>query len=159
MMEELRKNRDPSTMPTFSPEEYPPVDLPSFRDVARFRSRLGEEIDRWLGTINGKEVHLEVGVVPTTDEADLDFYGRCVVSLGENDNLEGYCIGCIEGSGAGIVIASDDRVFAYSIPYASCRPWKYLNGSSGAELFMDEDKEIRLELIPQLQIECLDLDD
>ena len=94
------------------------------------------------------------GLVNTTDEADFDFYGNCVVSLGENNTLEGYCIGGIERSGAAIVIGGDERIFAYSVPYAWSRPWKYLNGSSGAELFIDGDRKIRLEVIPQLQIEC-----
>src|SRR5437762_12215667 len=154
MMEHVLTIRDPDKMPIFTQQEYPHIDLPSFRDAYLFLVRLGDQWERCLGTINGEEVRLVAsGRVLTTDEVDFDFFGNCVVSYGENYNLEGYCIGGIERSGTAIVIASDERVFAYSVPNAMSPPWKYLNRSSGAELFIDGDGEISLEVIPQLRIE------
>lgn len=156
IMEGVLTFYDPDKIPVPIPpkEEYPHIDLPSFEDAPQFLGQLKDQHQRCLGTIGGEQVRLWViGHVPTIDEDDNEFFGKCFVSYGENYNVEGYCIGFIERSGTGIVIASDERIFAYQVPIAINPPWKHLNGSSGAELFIDGDGKISLELIPQLRIE------
>lgn len=137
--------------------EYPQVEIPIFGDAADFVDRLRGQRHRRLGTINGERIPMTVtGHVLTNDEGDEDFLGNCRVVIGERYEVDGYCLGAIQFCGTGVILSADNRLFAYSVPTAVNPPWKHLDGSPGAEIFIDAGGEITLKNIPDLEVESLE---
>jgi hypothetical protein len=140
-----------------STPNYPPFDIPRYNQMIRTMLSLKDNRERTLGTVNGESVLFAViGHVPTTYEDDSDFSDKCMITIGKEYNVDAYCLGCIEYTGTGILVAEDDRVFAYSVPLAVNEPWKVMGGSNGAEVFVDAEGEITLKPIPELHVESLD---
>ena len=136
---------------------YPPFDIPPYTQVTRFMSDLEDNRERTLGRIDGEDILMAVmGYVPTTYEDDIDFSDKCVIMIGNEYEMDAYCLGVIEYTGTGILISEDDRVFAYSVPLAVNPPWQRMGKTIGAEVFINASGEITLQPIPNLHVESLD---
>jgi hypothetical protein len=106
--------------------------------------------------VGGEDVLVTAtGHVLTDDSNDDSFVGKCVVSIGDSYRVDGYCIGAVLYSGTGLVISADNRYFLYAVDSAVNPPCKMLNGTAGAEFWVDAEREVVIRNIENLEIESL----
>lgn len=151
----IMANRDPRNS-DIAPIQHPIIDVPRYDEVIDTINAVDGNRDRELGRINGEGVWITVmGHVPTKYDDDIDFSGRCRIKIGEY-NAYAYCLGAIEFTGTGILVADDNRLFAYSVPLAIADPWHHMRNNIGAELFLGPAREITMKLLPNMEVESID---
>lgn len=140
------------------PEHDPPLDMPRFVDTSKYIDSLrGTSRRRVLGKMDGVDVFVSViGRVETYDydQEDDDFYGKCIVRLGDHE-IQGYCLGSIGTSGTGIIICKDESLIAFSPPKAVDLEWPPMKGAIGAIVKIKPNGDIILEHMPNLEVESL----
>ena len=131
-------------------------EIPRYTELISCMSIMQGNPYRLLGRLDGTDVTVNaIGRVETHDYDDYyGFFGKCTVQLGDR-RMNAYCIGSILGTGTAIVMAEDDRVFAYSPSTAVDYPWGEMKGSIGAIVVLGQNGDITLEYLVDLEVESL----
>jgi hypothetical protein len=111
-----------------------------------------------IGKLDGEPVRvILVGHVETRirdDDSDDGFLGRCEMALGDGPVFTGFILGSIGTLGTALIIANDDRLYAYSPEDAIDKSWDKLGGSGG-EIIIDGDHNISILEVRDLQAASL----
>jgi len=143
--------------PTPSPTLW---ERPTYRNAFDYIQGL-PSLDRvkLIGKLDGEPVRVVlVGHVETQirdDDSDDEFLGCCEMALrGDSPVFTGFILGSIGTLGTALIIANDDRLYAYSPEDAIDKSWDKLGGFGG-EIIIDGDHNISIREVRDLQVASL----
>lgn len=145
---------------TVSEEEPPQVlDLPTtFSLLPHYIETLEYPKTRLLGTLDSMPVLVVLlGFIhpKTFNKGTNVIRGKCRIRVHEKTE-PGYCVGIIIGTSTGLIVSQSGKMYLWTLPERWEQGWRELVGHDGAEILLNEEREIRLRFLSDLKIESSD---
>jgi hypothetical protein len=132
----------------------------TFANASEFIESLSPvEYERLIGYYKGKEVvglfvgHVDVHQLDDDDPTE-GFFGLCEIKVGDGKSIMGYVLGSIYGTSTAILVGANNSLFIYYPQDAEFPQWEEVE-TEGAEIFIEDDKTLRILPVVGMQVECL----